>query len=45
MKHIDALDDRTYAVIVDEAHSSQTGEAAKELRAVLGDDGAGDISS
>jgi type I restriction enzyme R subunit len=28
---------RKYAVIVDEAHSSQTGEAAKELRAVLGE--------
>jgi type I restriction enzyme R subunit len=27
---------RNYAVIVDEAHSSQTGEAAKELRMVLG---------
>ncbi len=27
---------RRYAVIVDEAHSSQTGEAAKELRRVLG---------
>ena len=27
---------RRYAVIVDEAHSSQTGEAAKELRVVLG---------
>ena len=26
---------RTYAVVVDEAHSSQTGIAAKELRAVL----------
>lgn len=26
----------SYAVIVDEAHSSQTGEAAKELRRVLG---------
>ena len=30
------LPDRTYAVIVDEAHSSQTGEAAKELRRALG---------
>ena len=27
---------RRFAVIVDEAHSSQTGEAAKELRAALG---------
>ena len=31
-----ALPGRRYAVIVDEAHSSQTGEAAKELRRVLG---------
>lgn len=27
---------RKYAVIVDEAHSSQTGEAARELKAILG---------
>ncbi len=39
MEHVDALPNRSYAVIIDEAHSSQTGEAAKELRAVLGDDG------
>ena len=31
------LPQRRYAVIVDEAHSSQTGEAAKDLRAVLGE--------
>jgi type I restriction enzyme R subunit len=30
------LPSRTYAVIVDEAHSSQTGEAAKEMKRVLG---------
>ena len=30
------LPNRRYAVIVDEAHSSQTGEAAKELRLALG---------
>ncbi|MGI8757131.1 MAG: type I restriction endonuclease [Acidimicrobiales bacterium] len=30
------LPERTYAVIVDEAHSSQTGEAAKEMKRVLG---------
>jgi len=30
------LPDRRYAVIVDEAHSSQSGEAAKELRRLLG---------
>ncbi|MBV8756430.1 MAG: type I restriction endonuclease subunit R [Deltaproteobacteria bacterium] len=29
---------RRYAVIVDEAHSSQTGEAAKDLRVALGSD-------
>lgn len=33
---VDALPNRSYAVIVDEAHSSQTGEAAKELKRVLG---------
>jgi len=31
-----ALPNRRYAVIVDEAHSSQTGEAAKDLRLALG---------
>lgn len=30
------LPDRRYAVIVDEAHSSQTGEAAKDLKLLLG---------
>jgi type I restriction enzyme R subunit len=33
---IGSLPDRTYAVIVDEAHSSQTGESATALKAVLG---------
>lgn len=33
---IDALPDRNYAVIVDEAHSSQSGEAAQGVREVLG---------
>jgi type I restriction enzyme R subunit len=33
---IESLPARCYAVIVDEAHSSQTGEAAKDLRLVLG---------
>lgn len=32
---VDLLD-RRYAIIVDEAHSSQTGEAAKDLKALLG---------
>ena len=36
MEHIDNLVGRSYAVIVDEAHSSQSGEAAKDLKAVLG---------
>lgn len=31
---------RRYAVIVDEAHSSQTGETARELKAILGGAGA-----
>lgn len=31
-----AVGQRNYAVIVDEAHSSQTGEAARELKGVLG---------
>ena len=34
---VEDLPSRRYAVIVDEAHSSQTGEAAKELKRVLGD--------
>ena len=33
---IESLPERNYAVIVDEAHSSQTGDAAKELRHALG---------
>lgn len=39
---VGALPDRRYAVIVDEAHSSQTGDAAKELRAVLAAGGEAD---
>jgi len=31
-----AISARKYAVIVDEAHSSQTGETARELKAILG---------
>jgi len=31
-----AIASRRYAVIVDEAHSSQTGESARELKAILG---------
>lgn len=33
---IGTLPDRKYAVIIDEAHSSQGGESAKELKGVLG---------
>ena len=33
---IEELPERSYAVIVDEAHSSQTGQAAAELRRALG---------
>lgn len=41
LDRIGSLPDRTYALIVDEAHSSQGGQAAKDLRATLGA-GAGD---
>ena len=33
---VEQLPARNYAVIIDEAHSSQTGEAAKEMKKVLG---------
>ena len=36
LKKVGDLPSRRYAVIVDEAHSSQTGETAKDLRLVLG---------
>jgi type I restriction enzyme R subunit len=36
LQKVEELPARKYAVIVDEAHSSQTGETAKELRVVLG---------
>lgn len=36
LEKIAGLPQRRYAVIVDEAHSSQTGEAAKDLRLALG---------
>jgi len=36
------ISQRRYAVIVDEAHSSQTGETARELKAILGAGGSGD---
>ncbi len=39
---VDDLPSRRYAVVIDEAHSSQTGEAAKEMKRVLGDAEPGD---
>jgi type I restriction enzyme R subunit len=36
MNHVDSLKQRRYAVIIDEAHSSQTGESAKDMKKVLG---------
>ena len=36
MRHVEQLKRRRYAVIIDEAHSSQTGDAAKEMKKVLG---------
>jgi type I restriction enzyme R subunit len=36
LKNVETLPDRRYAVIVDEAHSSQTGETATKLRQLLG---------
>lgn len=36
LSKVEDLPNRRYAVIVDEAHSSQSGESAKELRRVLG---------
>ena len=40
MRHVEELKQRRYAVIIDEAHSSQTGDAAKEMKKVLGATGA-----
>ena len=34
--HISSLPDRRYALIVDEAHSSQTGSSARQMKALLG---------
>jgi type I restriction enzyme R subunit len=36
LDRVENLPDRRYAVLIDEAHSSQTGETAKDLRKVLG---------
>ena len=35
IEHTSGLPDRNYAVVVDEAHSSQTGEMAKEMKQLL----------
>lgn len=43
MQHVEELKSRRYAVIIDEAHSSQTGDSAKEMKKVLG--GAGDVEA
>jgi len=48
LERIGDVSEKTFAVIVDEAHSSQSGEAAKALRAALGSAGqqandAGDV--
>src|SRR5680860_749474 len=36
LRKVGELPSRNYAVVIDEAHSSQTGEAAKEMRLALG---------
>ncbi|MHB1859802.1 MAG: type I restriction endonuclease subunit R [Solirubrobacteraceae bacterium] len=36
LEKVERLPSRSYAVVIDEAHSSQTGEAAKSLRLALG---------
>ncbi|GHT15444.1 hypothetical protein AGMMS49573_01880 [Endomicrobiia bacterium] len=41
VENLRELKGKRFAVIIDEAHSSQTGEASSKLRAVLGDDTAG----
>ena len=44
LQKIEELPTRRYAVIVDEAHSSQTGEAAKDLRLALSGKGETELS-
>ena len=41
VEKVNDLSGKCFAVIVDEAHSSQTGEAARKLKAVIGDEYAG----
>jgi type I restriction enzyme R subunit len=43
LEKVAALGDRRYAVIIDEAHSSQTGESANALKKALGRLGSDDI--
>jgi len=43
-KHAGDLPERRYAVIVDEAHSSQSGESAAKMKAVLGGERIRDIA-
>ena len=37
LEKVDDLSGKRFAIIVDEAHSSQTGEASKKMKAILGD--------
>lgn len=41
VEKVNNLSGKRFAVIVDEAHSSQTGEASRKLKAVIGDEYAG----
>lgn len=41
IEKVNDLSGKRFAVIVDEAHSSQTGEASKKLKAIIGDEYAG----
>lgn len=41
VEKVEDLSGKRFAVIVDEAHSSQTGETARKLKAVIGDEYAG----
>lgn len=36
LEKVDGLDGKRFAIIIDEAHSSQTGEASKKMKAILG---------
>ncbi len=37
LEKVDGLEGKRFAIIVDEAHSSQTGEASRKMKAILGD--------